>query len=118
MNILIVEDEALTVMYLKMLLKQMDYTEVKSVASGEKALELVDEWKPQLVFMDIQLAGKLDGIETTVQLKQKVECPVVYTTGYDNPEIMDRATRSGSAAYLIKPVERESIRTVLQTLFA
>jgi len=116
LNILIVEDEALTVLYLKMLLRQMNYSSVKSVASGEKALELVNDWIPQLVFMDIQLAGTLDGIETTIRLKQSIDCPVVFMTGYDNHDVMERAASAGSAAYLVKPVESATISSVLKRL--
>jgi CheY-like chemotaxis protein len=117
MNILLVEDEAMTVMLMKMLLKQLGYTDVFALASGEKALAFVDEWKPDLVFMDILLAGKIDGIETTRRMLQKISCPVVYTTGYDSKDIHERAMASGAAEYLLKPVVKDDIAAVIKKIF-
>ncbi|MBU0935042.1 MAG: response regulator [Spirochaetes bacterium] len=117
MNILVVEDEAMTVMLMKLLLKQLGYTNVYAVASGEKALAFVDEWQPDLVFMDILLAGQLDGIQTTVELLKKLACHIVYTTGYDSPDIRARADSSGASAYLLKPVSRADLAAAITKLF-
>ncbi len=110
MNILLVEDESLSVLFLECLLKQLKFSEIKAVPSGELALELVDTWKPDLVFMDIELAGELDGIETTTRLLAKISCPVIYATGYDSDETIKRAWESGASAYLVKPLSLESVR--------
>ncbi len=117
MNILIVEDESLSVLFLECLLKQLQFVDIKAVPSGELALELVDSWKPELVFMDIELAGSLDGIETTVQLLAKITCPVIYATGYDSEGIVKRAWESGAAAYLVKPLSLESVRDAIDKVF-
>lgn len=117
MHILVVEDEAMTVMLMKMLLKQLGYNEVSAVASGEKALALIDNIRPELIFMDILLAGKMDGIETTSRILEKISCPVVYTTGYDSKEIYERAMASGAVDYLLKPVIKDDIAAVMLKLF-
>jgi CheY-like chemotaxis protein len=117
MKILIVEDESLSVLFLQCLLKQLNFTDTKAVPSGELAIELVDTWKPDLVFMDIQLAGEMDGIETTTKLLCTISCPVIYATGYDSEEIMTRAWKSGAADYLVKPLFLESVRDAINKIF-
>ncbi len=63
-RILIVEDENITATSLKNILTRLGYNVSGTVASGEKALQKVDERLPDLVLMDINLAGDLNGIET------------------------------------------------------
>ena len=113
MRIMLVEDEALTVMAMKMKLEQQGYTDIHTFASGEAALAAVGTLQPELVFMDIVLAGKLDGIETTIMLKKEHRCPVIYTTSYDDPETKRRAVESGAAAYLQKPISVSDLLKVI-----
>lgn len=113
MNILIVEDESLSVLFLQCLLKQLGFSDIEAIPSGEMALEFVDRWKPDLVFMDIELADALDGIQTTLKLLGKISCPVIYATGYDSDEIVKRAWESGASAYLVKPLSLEKVREAI-----
>ncbi len=117
MNILLVEDESLSVLFLTCLLKQLGYTEIQAVPSGELALELIETWKPDLIFMDIELAGELDGIESSVKLLKIIACPVIYATGYDNEDIVKRAWESGASDYLVKPLSLESVRASINKVF-
>ncbi|HAP43497.1 MAG: hypothetical protein A2087_10115 [Spirochaetes bacterium GWD1_61_31] len=117
MRILLVEDEAMTVMLMKLLLRKLNHEDVQAVASGEKALALIDQWPPELVLMDILLAGKLDGIDTTIELRKRLDVPVVYTTGYDSGEVRQRAEASGAAAYLLKPVSKDDLARMISQLF-
>ncbi|MCX6689901.1 MAG: response regulator, partial [Methanoregula sp.] len=63
-SILVVEDEALIAANLVQTLSSLGYTVHKPVATGEDAIRAVKTRKPDLVLMDIKLAGAMNGIET------------------------------------------------------
>lgn len=115
MKIMLVEDEALSVMLMKHMLKQFGLVDVHEFASGEKALEMLSTVEPDLVLMDIMLAGKLDGIDTTIAIKKILDVPVIYTTGYDEKDFRERATRSGAAAFMVKPIEPDKLKAAIQS---
>lgn len=113
MKVMLVEDEALNVLLMKKLLRHMGYDDVHAFSSGEKALDAYPTLRPDVVLMDIQLAGSMDGIETTVSLKKILDRPVIYTTGYGDLETRERADRSGAAAFLLKPISQELLREAM-----
>lgn len=117
MKILVVEDEALTAMLMKALLGQLGHTDVYTVASGERALSFVAENPPQLIFMDVMLAGALDGIETTLEITKIKPIPVIYTTAYQDTAIRERAEQSGAVAYLTKPISGEDLERAIRRAF-
>ena len=62
-NILVVEDESIVSKDIQHSLKKLGYNVVGSSSTGEKAIDLAMELKPDLVLMDIMLKGKLTGID-------------------------------------------------------
>lgn len=64
-KILIVEDEAIVARDIKVCLNKIGYEVLGSYSSGEKALEAIEENKPELILMDIMLKGKMSGIDTS-----------------------------------------------------
>ncbi|MDX9959712.1 MAG: response regulator [Clostridia bacterium] len=116
MKIMLVEDEAVTVMVMEMLLNRQGYKEIHAFASGEEALAAVETLKPDLILMDIMLAGRMTGIETTIEIKKHHECPVIYTTGYNDNEMQEQAMKSGAAAYLLKPIKAPELMRVIAGL--
>ena len=79
-RILIVENEGLVGCDMAASLSKMGYDVVGACTSGEEALRLVMELQPELVLMDIHLAGELDGIETAMRLELLGQFGVVYVT--------------------------------------
>ncbi|MFW6250646.1 MAG: PAS domain S-box protein [Alkalispirochaetaceae bacterium] len=100
--ILIVEDEALIALREKMFLESAGYT-VSVAHTGEKALEMVsDAYTPDLVLMDIDLGGGIDGTETGERLLEKKRMPVVFLSSQTDPEIVARTERITSYGYIQK----------------
>jgi len=114
MTIMLVEDEALSVMLMKHMLSSFGFKDVHSYSSGEKALAAYPELRPDVVLMDIMLAGSLDGIETTKALKEILDRPVIYTTGCDDKATRERAELSGAAGYLLKPITQEALGAAIK----
>jgi len=113
-KILIVEDEAIIALNLTTSLKQLGYTVLNQVPSGEKALELIEQDPPDLVLMDIVLQGQMDGIEAADIIRSRWEIPVVFTTAYADQKRLERAQLTYPFGYLIKPYQDRDIEVTLK----
>jgi len=113
-SILIVEDEQISALDLKDTLLSLGYRVTGIASSGERAIEMVDEDTPNLILMDIRLAGKLSGIEAAEQILKNHAVPVIYVTAYADPELVDQAKRTRPYGYLIKPYDERGIRTDIE----
>ena len=113
-KILIVEDEAVVSLDIARRLEKMGYEVLARVASGEEALELVQETPPDLVLMDINLQGKLDGIETATQLNQEYDLPVIYLTAYAGESTLERAKKSKPYGYILKPFKERELCAAIE----
>lgn len=114
--VMIVEDEAMTALWLSACLKKMDCEVLPPVATGEDALQVAEEKNPDVIFMDINLAGDMDGITAAEKINMHHHIPVVFTTGYSAGEIMVRAKKLKPFAYIIKPLNAGMLRSVMNSL--
>lgn len=111
-RILIVEDEQIVAHELQRTLQSQGY-EVSIAENGEKAIEQATGSGPDLVLMDIVLPGAIDGI-AAAQRFQQLNIPVVYTTGYPDTQLFDRARQTEPLAYLIKPLQSDDLNRVIK----
>jgi PAS domain S-box-containing protein len=113
-KILVVEDEAIVAESLKEQLEVFEYHVCGLAESGEEALEMIEQDLPDLVLMDINLAGKMDGVATAEQVRLKYQLPVVYLTAYSDPGTLNRAKLTEPFGYLIKPFKSRELHTALE----
>ncbi|MDP2827904.1 MAG: response regulator [Sulfuricellaceae bacterium] len=112
-RILIVEDDDLVARLLALRLEKLGYSIVARLSSAEEALARIVELNPDVILMDIVLAGDMDGIEAARQIRQKLDIPLIFLTAHTNRERLDRAFETSPIAYLHKPIkERELELTV------
>lgn len=112
-RILIVEDEALVAENLKERLQGFGY-EVSGIAdTGEKAIALANEHSPDLVLMDINLAGAMDGITAGGEIRARWGIPIIYVTAFDTQAIIDRAKKTNPSGYILKPFNERQIQTAI-----
>lgn len=114
-KILIVEDEAIIAMRLQMELNNAGYEVCQMVASGKDAIKSVEDEKPDMVLMDIRLAGEMDGIEAAQEILSRYETSIVFMTGYTDEDVMERAKKLEPTAYLIKPVRVYDIDSIIDS---
>ena len=102
-TILLVEDEALVAMNQALLLQKEGFT-VFQAFSGEEAIAKVDAAQPaiDLVLMDINLKGGLDGTQTAQAILQKHDIPVVFLSSHSEPKIVERTEKITSYGYVVK----------------
>lgn len=114
-NVLIVEDHALTRFGLKTALEaQENFGDVYEAENGERSIEAVIEFKPDLVIMDLGLPG-INGIEATRQIKsfdEKIKV-IILTSHKNDSEVWD-ALSAGANAYCMKDIEPEKLISVIE----
>ena len=111
MNVVIVEDEKFAAKKLEDLLRKVDpgMEILQKLESVEDAINWFSQNdKPDLIFMDIQLD---DGISFEIFDAVKIECPVIFTTAYNEYAI--RAFKVNSVDYLLKPIELEALQSAI-----
>lgn len=116
-SILVVEDNGVIALQIGELLEKNGYRISDMTAYGEEAVAMAGKKRPDLICMDIELMGKLDGIETAHKIHEYANIPVIYLTAYSDSRRFSRAMETAPYNYLIKPfTERELIASVQLTL--
>ncbi|ABE51788.1 response regulator [Methanococcoides burtonii] len=114
-SILIVEDEMIVAMMIKLKLLEMGYKIAEYAVSGEQALIMVNKKVPDLVIMDIHLKGKLDGIETATEMESRYSIPIIFLTGDSFNEKTARSSFANRAGYLQKPFMEKELEYAIRS---
>lgn len=113
-RILVVEDEALAAKDIQATLSVMDYDVVDILRQGEQAVEVAKDVDPDVVLMDILLAGEMDGIEAAQRIQGELGIPIVFLTAHAEPQTVQRAKQFGPYGYISKPVDPVELRTAIE----
>jgi len=113
-NILVVEDEAIVSKDIQQSLKKLGYNVLGTCTMGEKAVELANEIKPDLVLMDIMLKGEMSGIEAAEQIRTQLKIPVIYLTAYADENTLAKAKVTEPYGYIIKPFKEVDLQTSIE----
>ncbi len=114
-KVLIAEDEMIVAEDLAMTLQDLGYQVAGMASTGEQAIQLAQESKPALVLMDIKLAGDIDGIEASEQIRARFDIPVIFVTAYDEKDVLQRAKQTEPYAYLAKPFSYNILKITVET---
>ncbi|WP_300341767.1 GAF domain-containing protein [Accumulibacter sp.] len=113
-TILVVEDDPLVARALALRLAAMGYAIAGPVASASAAVALAASERPDLVLMDIVLAGDVDGIEAAREILEAQRVPLLYLTAYSDEERFARARITAPYAYLIKPYNDRELQLAIE----
>jgi len=113
-KVLIVEDDAIAGIDVQAALERTGYDVAGVADSGEAALAFLNKVPADLVLMDIQLAGDLNGGETARIIAQRFDSPVVFLSVYADDAILEKVKKTGPFAFLIKPVDDRELRTAIE----
>lgn len=113
-EILVVEDESIVAMDIQRRLRKLGYVVPVLTNSGEEAIRLASERRPDLILMDIRLKGKLDGVETAQKLQVGLDIPTIYLTAYADEATLQRAKITTPYGYILKPFEDRELHTAIE----
>lgn len=113
-KILIVEDEMIIGANISLQLSKLGYEVTGIVSRGEEAIAHVKQNKPDVVLMDIQLKGDLDGIETVSRMNQNTQVPVIYLTANADEENFERAKLTNPYAFISKPFKKLDLQHAIE----
>ncbi len=117
LKLLIVEDDPIIAADLERAMKKMGYEVLDAVESGEEALEVVAQDPPDLVLMDIQLEGDLDGIDTAHMISKQQAIPIIYLTSNTDERTFNRAKLTQPHGFLSKPFRLTDIKHSIDLAF-
>jgi len=115
-RVLVVEDEAIVARDIQDQLRTLGYVVSGHATRGEDAVAQVQQARPDLVLMDIQLAGAMDGIAAAHAIRELTHCsvPIVFLTAFDADDTLARAKLTEPFGYILKPFTERELRTVLE----
>lgn len=116
-KLLIVEDDPIIAADLERAMKKMDYQVIDAVESGEEALEIIDQNIPDIILMDIQLEGDLDGIDTAHLISKKHLIPIIFLTSNTDDRTFNRAKLTQPHGFLSKPFRFTDIKHSIDLAF-
>lgn len=113
-RILIVEDEAIIAADLQRRLNRLGCQVVGMAASGEEAVRLATALEPELILMDINLGGEMDGTQTAQEVRAQLQLPVVYLTASSDATVVQRAKLTDAFGYLLKPLDERLLHITIE----
>jgi len=113
-QVFVVDDDPIVANLIELRLKKMGYEISGVTSSGTDALEKMRRSPTDVVIMDINLPGTLDGIQTAKKLAISYDIPVVYLTGDQDLKTFERAKSSSECQYLVKPFKDSDLHIAIQ----
>jgi len=117
LKILIIEDEVFIGLSLEAELSRAGYDITGIAATGDEAIKKAAETVPDILLMDIHLAGDMDGLEAAKTIRENRDIPVIFMSGYADEIIQVRADSFNPIAFLIKPVKMQQLIQILNDAF-
>jgi len=113
-KIMIVEDEMIVGADIQSRLTQFGYDVSEVIPTGEEAVDQAWQFHPDVILMDIKLAGVIDGIEAAARIRSAEEVPIIFLSAYTERKLLERARLSEPYAYIVKPYKDEELRMAIE----
>ena len=113
-TILVVEDDPLIAEFLERTLAAEGYRVPMALASGEAAVRWMPKIRPDLVLMDILLAGEMDGIEAARMIGERSDVPLIYLSSHHDEAFLARARATNPTAFLVKPINARELTLTIE----
>ena len=117
-RILIVEDESVSALFMRLMLEKEGHQVSDCVRSGEEAILKADELKPDLMLMDIKLDGEIDGVEAADTILGRHGIPSIFMTAYTQDEFTREYRLAPDVEPLQKPVQIGDLLQQIDRLLA
>jgi DNA-binding response OmpR family regulator len=112
--ILIVEDDPVISQLIEWRLEKMGFRVSGRMPTAEEALERIKNERPDLILIDINLPGSMDGTELARTIRDQFQIPFIFLTAYTDSETTSRAIDTEPAGYLTKPFKDEELKVMIE----
>ncbi|MEM9325619.1 MAG: response regulator [Bacteroidota bacterium] len=112
-KVLVVEDEALAAKDLSIILDELGYEVLEAVDNSLDAFSTITREHPDLVLIDINIRGEMDGVELGRKLNAHHPLPIIYLTAASDPDTISRAKETSPQAYLVKPFDAKRLQIAI-----
>ncbi len=116
MTFVIIEDEYLIALQIQRCLENAGHTCLGIETEGEKGIALIQEKKPDIIILDILLAGTLSGIDVAQQVRKFSNAMIVFTTGYTSCEMLRKLDTITDSIVFAKPVSITKLINYIEKL--
>ncbi|WP_440950971.1 response regulator [Methanosphaerula subterraneus] len=113
-GIYLVEDDDVIAKTTEWRVRKLGYAFTGRAVSGKDAIEFISGHRPDLVLMDINLQGGMDGIETAAIITKSFDIPVIYLTAEMDKETIARAKLTNPKGYLVKPFDDKDLMAAIE----
>jgi CheY-like chemotaxis protein len=113
-QIMIIEDKRVVADDIKNRIQNLGYHVSAILSTGEEAIKMAKESKPDLILMDTKLDGNLDGIEAADQIRSHTEIPIVFLTASANEDALKRAKLAKPFGFIVKPFDDSQLQGTLE----
>ena len=114
----IVEDELVIARTILSTLDELGYSHCGPAINYTEAMEMLDEHKPDLLLLDIQLSGKKDGIDVAEKVNELYQVPFIFLTANSDADTIDKAKKVKPHAYIVKPFTKEELFAAIEIAFS
>lgn len=112
-SVLIAEDDAVVALNLSFTLQGWGYKVIGPLAHAEQVAEACRQFAPDVLLLDIDLAGEMNGIEAAEQVRRALGLPTIFLTAHGSEQMFEQAKRTHPAAYLLKPFDAHTLKNAL-----
>ena len=114
LRVLIVEDEIFVAWHLESLVHDLDYSVCGMLPDGEGAVAKAEALGADVILMDINLKGQIDGVEAARRIRETFDAPIIFITAYSDPKTLGRIQNAvPGATVLAKPVAVGRLRMAI-----
>lgn len=113
-KVILVEDDWIIAKEISYSLQDLGFEVSGIYDTGEEALKQIDQLKPDLVILDIDLSGEVTGIDVAGKLKQEGSIPFIFLTALADTQTIEKAKLVEPYAYLVKPVQPETLYSTIE----
>ena len=111
---MIVEDDMIIQMFLSKVVSSFGYDVVSEARTCAQAITNFGIYKPDIILMDIGIAGDKDGIMTSRIIHEQQDIPIIYITGNSDESTLKRAKESDPAGFVFKPIVENKLKQKLR----
>ena len=115
-KVLIVEDDINAAMDLKNYLEGMEYEVCTYSTSRQRAIEVAENEKPDVILLDVKFRGRIDNIETAREIQSRFDIPFIIMSGYTREDIKENWGLIEPFEYLSKPVATFLMKNAIESV--